>query len=61
MRESEKGINLRQVGEKTERTVTNLKQFYGLDQSMVMVRIVGQPLLEDVNYNLVFSIQVSLP
>ena len=52
LRESEKGITLRQIGEKTERTVTNLKQFYGLDQSKVMVRIVGQPLLKDVNYNL---------
>jgi len=52
LRESDKGIALRQIGQKTEGTVTNLKQFYGLDQSKVMVRIVGQPLLKDVNYNL---------
>ena len=52
LRESEKGITLRQIGQKTERTVTNLKQFYGLDQSKVMVRIIGQPLLKDINYNL---------
>ncbi|MBW2176092.1 MAG: HDIG domain-containing protein [Deltaproteobacteria bacterium] len=52
LRESERGIRLRQVDGKTERTVVNLKQFYGLDQSMVMVRIIGQPLLKDVNYNL---------
>ncbi|MEN8246531.1 MAG: HDIG domain-containing metalloprotein [Thermodesulfobacteriota bacterium] len=52
LRESDKGITLRQIGQKTEHTVTNLKQFYGLDQSKVMVRIVGQPLLKDVNYNL---------
>ncbi len=50
--ESDKGITLRLIGEKTERTVTNLKQFYGLDQAKVMVRIVGQPLLKGVNYNL---------
>ena len=50
--EADKGITLRQAGEKTERTVTNLKQFYGLDQSKVMVRIVGQPLLKNVDYNL---------
>lgn len=49
--ESDKGIILRQIGEKTERIVDNLKQFYGLDQSKVMVRIVGQPLLKGVNYN----------
>ncbi|MBW2678803.1 MAG: hypothetical protein JRD49_14730, partial [Deltaproteobacteria bacterium] len=47
LRESERGIRLRQVDGKTERTVVNLKQFYGLDQSMVMVRIIGQPLLKD--------------
>ncbi len=52
LREPEKGIVLRQIDEKTETIVTNLRQFYGLDQSMVMVRVIGQPLLKDLNYNL---------
>jgi len=52
LREAEKGIILRQIEEKTEQTVNNLRQFYGLDQSKVMVRIIGQPLLKDLNYNL---------
>ncbi|MFC1878127.1 HD family phosphohydrolase, partial [Thermodesulfobacteriota bacterium] len=52
LREAEKGITLRQIDEKTETTVTNLRQFYGLDQSKVMVRVIGQPLLKDLNYNL---------
>ncbi len=52
LRESEKGIILRQIEEKTETAVTNLRQFYGLDQSKVMVRIIGQPLLKNNNYNL---------
>jgi len=43
---------LREIDAKTEKTVTNLRQYYGLDQSKVMVRIVGQPLLKDINYNL---------
>ena len=52
LRESEKGITLRRIQEKTETTVSNLRQFYGLDQSKVMVRVIGQPLLKDQNYNL---------
>jgi cyclic-di-AMP phosphodiesterase PgpH len=52
LREAEKGITLRQIEEKTETTVINLRQFYGLDQSKVMVRVIGQPLLKDLNYNL---------
>ena len=52
LRDAEKGITLRRIEEKTEKTVDNLRQFYGLDQSKVMVRIIGQPLLKDLNYNL---------
>jgi putative nucleotidyltransferase with HDIG domain len=52
LREAEKGIVLRQIEEKTETAVTNLRQYYGLDQSKVMVRVIGQPLLKDLNYNL---------
>ena len=52
LREAEKGITLRQIEEKTETAVINLRQFYGLDQSKVMVRVIGQPLLKDLNYNL---------
>ena len=53
LREADKGIRLREIGKDSEKTVTNVKQFYGLDQSKVMVRIVGQPLLEGVPYNIV--------
>jgi putative nucleotidyltransferase with HDIG domain len=50
MRESDKGVVLRSIGTKKEKVVRNLKQFYGLDQSKTMVRIIGQPLLKDHNY-----------
>jgi putative nucleotidyltransferase with HDIG domain len=52
LRETEKGITLRRIEEKTETTVINLRRFYGLDQSKVMVRVIGQPLLKELNYNL---------
>jgi len=53
LRETDKGIILRAVATKTETTVTNLKRFYGLDQAKTMVRIVGDPLLKNYNYNLI--------
>ena len=52
LRESSKGIVLRNIPDKTERFEQRLKQFYGLDQSKTMVRIIGQPLLAPLNYNL---------
>jgi len=53
LRESDTGITLREVGTKTEREVKNLRQFYGLDQAKTMVRIVGQPLVKNLNYSLI--------
>ena len=52
LRELEQGIMLRDLRTKGERLQTNLKPFYGLDQAKTMVRVIGQPLLEDVNYTL---------
>ncbi len=53
LKEAGRGIVLRKVGTKEEKTVKNLKKFYGLDQSKIMVRIIAQPLVKDLNYNLV--------
>lgn len=52
LKESEKGIILRNVSTKEEEAVNQLKQFYGLDQAKTMVRIAGQPLLSDLDYGL---------
>lgn len=52
LQEDKNGIILRTIGTTEEKHVTNLRQFYGTDQSRAMVRIVGQPLLENMNYNL---------
>lgn len=48
----EKGIVLRNPTTGSEKTERNLKRFYGLDQAKTMVRIVGQPILADINYSL---------
>ncbi len=52
LREGERGIILRIVGSNEERRENNLRKFYGLDQAKTMVRIIGQPLLKDLNYTL---------
>ena len=50
LKESEKGIILRDVRTKKEQELHQLKKLYGLDQAKTMVRIVGQPLLSDLDY-----------
>jgi putative nucleotidyltransferase with HDIG domain len=52
LKESEKGIILIDVRTKKEQELRQLKKFYGLDQAKTMVRIVGQPLLSDLDYGL---------
>ncbi len=52
LKESDKGITLRNVETLTETHVLNLKQFYGPDQAKMMVRVVGDPLLKGMNYAL---------
>ena len=52
LKESDKGITLRNVETLTETHVLNLKQFYGPDQAKTMVRVVGDPLLKGMNYAL---------
>lgn len=53
LKESDKGIILRNIETKTEKVVYNLKLFYGTEQAKTMVRIIAQPLLKDMSYNLV--------
>jgi putative nucleotidyltransferase with HDIG domain len=52
LKESEKGIHLRDVSTREEKELRQLKKFYGLDQAKTMVRIVGQPMLNDLDYGL---------
>ena len=52
LKEADKGIILRDMETKEENAFYNLKRFYGLDQAKTMVRVVGQPLLKDLNYTL---------
>ena len=50
LKEVDKGVLLRTVGKKTERPVGQLKRYYGLAQAKTMVRVIGQPLLVDMNH-----------
>ncbi|MCA1787240.1 MAG: HDIG domain-containing protein, partial [Desulfobacteraceae bacterium] len=53
LRENHRGIVLKTVGSGNERHITNLRQFYSLDQAKTMVRIIGDPMLKGMEYNLV--------
>jgi putative nucleotidyltransferase with HDIG domain len=52
LKESDRGIILRDIKTKNEMLVYNLKHFYGLDQAKTMVTIIGQPVLQSKNYEL---------
>ncbi len=52
LKEIDKGIILRDVATKKERIEGNLNQFYGLNQAKAMVRTIGQPDLQDLDYTL---------
>ena len=52
LKEFDKGIHLRDVDTKEEKEQHQLNKYYGLDQAKTMVRIVGQPLLNDLNYGM---------
>jgi len=50
LRESDKGIILRNMESGGENIIIRLKSFYGLDQAKTMVRVVGAPILTDFNH-----------
>ncbi len=52
LKETDKSIILRNINTKKELIVHKLKHFYGLDQAKTMVKIIGQPLLENIDYTL---------
>ncbi|MCP3901149.1 MAG: HD family phosphohydrolase, partial [Desulfobacteraceae bacterium] len=52
LKEKDKGIILKTISTSKEQHVTKLKVYYGIEQAQTMVRIVGDPLLQNMNYNL---------
>ncbi len=52
LKEKDKGIILKTIGSSQEELVTKLKAYYGIEQAETMVRIIGDPLLRNINYNL---------
>ncbi len=53
LKETERGITLRNVEDLTETHVLKLKQMFGIDQAKTMVRVVADPLVKGRNYALV--------
>ena len=53
LREADTGIIFRNIGTGKESVAKNLRAYYGLDQAKTMVRVIGQPLVGDLNYNLI--------
>ncbi len=52
LKEKDKGIILKTIGSTEEEEISKLKGFYGTEQAQTMVRIIGDPLLQDISYNL---------
>ena len=52
LKEQDKGIILKDVATKKEKIEFNLNQFYGLNQAKAMVRTIGQPDFQDLDYTL---------
>ncbi|MFZ0133407.1 MAG: HDIG domain-containing metalloprotein [Desulfobacterales bacterium] len=52
LKDADKGIVLRDLSTKNERVISELKQFYDLDQAKSMARSIGEPLLKDRSYTL---------
>ncbi len=51
LRETNRGIILRDVGTKAEKSVLNLKQFYDLDQARIVIQNSHHPLLRNLDPN----------
>jgi putative nucleotidyltransferase with HDIG domain len=52
LRENEEGIVLQTVGTEKEYEIRDLERFYGLDEAKTMVRSIGEPFLEELDYSL---------
>ncbi|OQX63602.1 MAG: hypothetical protein B5M56_02420 [Desulfococcus sp. 4484_241] len=50
LKEGNKGIILSWVSEQRDEVVTNLRKFYGPSQAQIMVRVIGEPMLKNVDY-----------
>lgn len=53
LKEINKGITIRNVASQTEKTVTALRQHYSPNQAKSMVRIIAEPMIKNIHYDLV--------
>ncbi|MGD8980567.1 MAG: HD domain-containing protein, partial [Desulfobacterales bacterium] len=52
LKETDRGIILSDIKTKNEMLVYNLKHFYGLDQAKTMIKVIGDPLLQNKSHDL---------
>jgi hypothetical protein len=53
LKEANDGIIVKNIASQKEQIVKDVKRFYGVDQAKAMVWIIGQPLLKDLDYEII--------
>jgi hypothetical protein len=53
LKETSDGIIVKNIASQKEQIIKDVKRFYGLDQAKAMVWIIGQPLLKDLDYEII--------
>jgi len=53
LKESNVGIIVKNIASQKEQVVKDVKRYYGVDQAKAMVWIIGQPLLKDLDYEII--------
>jgi len=53
LKEETNGIIVKNIASQKEQIVKDVKRYYGIDQAKAMVWIIGQPLLKDLDYEII--------
>jgi len=53
LKEASAGIIVKNIASQKEQIVKDIKRYYGVDQAKAMVWIIGQPLLKDLDYEII--------
>jgi len=53
LKEASEGVIVKNIASQKEQVVKDIKRFYGVDQAKAMVWIIGQPLLKDLDYEII--------
>jgi hypothetical protein len=53
LKEETNGIIVKNIASQKEQLIKDVKRYYGIDQAKAMVWIIGQPLLKDLDYEII--------